>query len=109
MSAWVQSCWLSNVVSWLFSRNVLSNHPHATILNPIIIHLWISPLYIAKIFACTDYKKHYQCCIKILEHASIMYMDISKNQICLDMSMNKSNQQSASKVELVKDIQLSLQ
>jgi hypothetical protein len=38
-----------------------------------------------------------------------MYMDISKNQICLDMSMNKSNQQSASKVELVKDIQLGLQ
>jgi hypothetical protein len=36
------------------------------------------------------------------QDASIMYMDIFKNQSCLDMSMNKSNQQNTLKVELVK-------
>ncbi len=32
------------------------------------------------------------------------YMDISKNQSCLDMFMNKSNQQSTLEVEVVKKI-----
>jgi hypothetical protein len=37
-----------------------------------------------------------------IQDASIMYMDIFENQNYLDMSMNKSNQQSTLEVELVK-------
>jgi hypothetical protein len=36
------------------------------------------------------------------QDASIMHMDIFKNESCSDMFMNKSNQQSTSEVELVK-------
>jgi hypothetical protein len=43
-----------------------------------------------------------------IQDASIMYMDIFENQNYLDMSMNKFNQQSTLKVELVKKIQSGL-